>query len=238
MSREDKQERFLKRMSEVFGNKYTVMGKFKSVSDIVKVRHNECGYEWDVRPQNLFSGKSNCPKCSGKAPITDAEFKETVVNITNHEYEAVGGYENNYTKVTILHKVCGYEWGVEPRNFVNKGRRCPRCKTSKGEEVIARFLENKNIKFKVRHSFDDCRGDGILWFDFAVFDEEEKLKCIIEYDGEQHYNPELARGRFEINTRNDRIKDDYCKKHGIPLLRIPYWEFSNIEKILNKFISI
>ena len=34
----------------------------------------------------------------------------------------------------------------------------------------------------------------------------------------------------------DKRKDEYAKKHGWKLIRIPYWEFDNIEKILEKII--
>jgi hypothetical protein len=30
----------------------------------------------------------------------------------------------------------------------------------------------------------------------------------------------------------DEIKNQYCKDHEITLIRIPYWEFDNIEEIL------
>ena len=36
----------------------------------------------------------------------------------------------------------------------------------------------------------------------------------------------------------DTIKNDYCKKNNINLIRIPYWEFDNIEKILNRELNL
>jgi len=32
----------------------------------------------------------------------------------------------------------------------------------------------------------------------------------------------------------DKIKSNYAKEKNIKLLRIPYWEFDNIEKMLKK----
>lgn len=37
---------------------------------------------------------------------------------------------------------------------------------------------------------------------------------------------------------NDRIKNKYAKKYGWNLIRIPYWEFDNIETILNEKLKI
>ena len=38
--------------------------------------------------------------------------------------------------------------------------------------------------------------------------------------------------QFEIIKTRDEIKNTYCKEHNINLLRIPYWDFENIENIL------
>ncbi|WP_158442535.1 hypothetical protein [Paenibacillus polymyxa] len=62
----------------------------------------------------------------------------------------------------------------------------------------------------------------------------------IEYDGEHHSRPvsfgekdiRKIRDRFAATQRNDRIKSDYCRANGIPLIRIDYTEFDRIEEIL------
>ena len=38
--------------------------------------------------------------------------------------------------------------------------------------------------------------------------------------------------KLETTKYNDKIKDKYCVDNNIKLLRIPYWEFENIENIL------
>ena len=37
---------------------------------------------------------------------------------------------------------------------------------------------------------------------------------------------------------NDGIKNEYCLNKGIKLIRIPYWEFKNIENILIKELNL
>ena len=37
---------------------------------------------------------------------------------------------------------------------------------------------------------------------------------------------------FDTSIKRDKIKDDYCVKNNIKLIRIPYWEINNIETIL------
>ena len=38
--------------------------------------------------------------------------------------------------------------------------------------------------------------------------------------------------------KRDNIKQEYCLLHNINLIKIPYWEFDNIEKILIKEITL
>ena len=35
-----------------------------------------------------------------------------------------------------------------------------------------------------------------------------------------------------------KIKNDYCSINNINLIRIPYWEFENIENIINQEIKL
>lgn len=45
---------------------------------------------------------------------------------------------------------------------------------------------------------------------------------------------EWAEEQFKGQKIRDEIKNKYCKQNNINLLRIPYWEFDNIENILTK----
>ena len=42
---------------------------------------------------------------------------------------------------------------------------------------------------------------------------------------------------FQKTQINDKIKDEFYKNNNIKLLRIPYWDFYNIEEILNKELN-
>ena len=64
----------------------------------------------------------------------------------------------------------------------------------------------------------------------------ELIVCI-EYDGIQHFEPiERFGGKEEFSRTKirDNIKTQYCKDNNIKLIRIPYWDFDNIEMILKK----
>lgn len=66
----------------------------------------------------------------------------------------------------------------------------------------------------------------------------------IEYDGEGHFmiinRSKDANKNVEvfINTCiKDNIKDKFCKDNNRKILRIPYWDFKNIEEILSNHIN-
>ena len=66
-----------------------------------------------------------------------------------------------------------------------------------------------------------------LPFDFFI----PSLNCLIEYDGEQHFRPVSRFGGeegFEKLRQRDELKNQYSKKNGIKLIRIPY-TMKNVE---------
>lgn len=63
------------------------------------------------------------------------------------------------------------------------------CIRSKGEYQIENILKSKNIDFIREYSFKDLVDELPLRFDFAIFNESNQLKALIEFQGEQHYNP-------------------------------------------------
>ena len=56
-----------------------------------------------------------------------------------------------------------------------------------------------------------------------MLDENEKVFCLIEYDGQQHDKPIDFFGgykSYEDTVVRDNIKNQYCLNNGIPLLRL------------------
>lgn len=127
---------------------------------------------------------------------------------------------------------------------------CRSCswKASKGELVILEYLNENNINYKTEYWFEDLKSDKDkpLQFDFAILDDKNNLKMLIEYDGQQHFEPvkfggiseEQSLENYKRTLRHDKLKNQYCKNNNIKLLRIPYWEFDNIETILKKELNI
>ena len=101
------------------------------------------------------------------------------------------------------------------------------------------FLAHKyNIKYDIQYRFDDCKNILTLPFDFKL--KKNGRPICIEFDGDMHFKP---RGTDTIEyfiqrKINDGLKNEYCLNNGIKLIRIPYWETQNIEKILIKELNL
>ena len=114
------------------------------------------------------------------------------------------------------------------------------CLISYWEDQIDALLKEKNVNYKRQYSFKDLRGpkNGLLKFDFAIFDDNNNLKCLIEYQGSQHDeevhgNPEYGRMQREIT---DDWKRKYCLSHNIQCYEIWYYQdvFAEMRKILGE----
>lgn len=194
-----------------------------------------------MRISNLINGRG-CPDCnldvkSEKYRLSSDEVKERI--------SALGGellnkesYINQYEKNLIIRCIyCGEPFTTSLVLFTQHGgQMCPNCKDNEsiGERRIRKYLEKNNILFEQEKWFSDCRDINPLPFDFYL----PHYNMIVEFDGKQHYEQgHFTHSHLSYTQAHDVIKNKYCKDNNIELIRIPYWDLNNIEKILdNKFL--
>ena len=103
---------------------------------------------------------------------------------------------------------------------------------------IENILIDKNVKYIPQYSFIDLVSINPLKFDFAVIDENNKIKFLIEFNGEQHYKykkPFYRSNQEFLDSQNrDMLKIDYCYKNNILLYIIKYDE--DINKKMNEIL--
>ena len=126
---------------------------------------------------------------------------------------------------------CGNEFVTSIISFQSGKNKCDACakSNSKYERIVSTFLDEQNIKYIAEYRINSCRDTLPLPFDFYI---DGKL---IEIDGQGHYHPchfnninyENSKKTFDITKKHDEIKNNYCAKYNIPLLRIPYWDVEN-----------
>ena len=102
-------------------------------------------------------------------------------------------------------------------------------KASRGEIKIYEILKQSGLEFVEEYSFPDLLSNSgrPLRFDFAVFDDQQELDFLIEFQGIQHYEAKEKFGGYSGLRKqqyNDMKKRQYCKEHGITLVIIPYWD--------------
>lgn len=102
---------------------------------------------------------------------------------------------------------------------------CDCVKYSIGIQNILNVLNNANIEYQMEYSVPgELEGDSYC-FDFALF-KDNQLVYLIEFDEEQHYKNSI--GYMNKYQEEDKKKNKWALSHGIPLVRIPYWERDNI----------
>ena len=106
-------------------------------------------------------------------------------------------------------------------------------RSSRAEIKIADIFTRAGLNFKEQYSFPDLIGQGghALRFDFAVFDDNDQLEFLIQYQGIQHYKPKSVFGGMSGLRKQqyyDMQKREYCKKNNIKLVLIPYWDENQI----------
>jgi hypothetical protein len=112
-----------------------------------------------------------------------------------------------------------------------------KSKPTRGEKRIYKCLWRMEIPFIFQHVFIDCKYKDYLWFDFYLPDHE----MIIEYQGQQHYKPVKKFGgirAFRKQQIKDEIKRNYCENNHISMIEIAYWDYKNIETILEYMLCL
>lgn len=101
---------------------------------------------------------------------------------------------------------------------------------SKFEDAVAKLLKEGKIQFKREVSFKGLNGlhNKPLRFDFVIFNKRGQVICCLETDGIQHFKWTKCFQKtvfdFKRTQEHDRIKNAWCLKNKVPLIRIPYWD--------------
>jgi hypothetical protein len=237
---------FVEKAQLIYGDKY----------DYSLVNYSTCDNKVDIicpihgvfsqSPYNHLHGHE-CSRCGmregrNKINIKLPEIIKRSISVHKNKYDYSKAKQPNSTgeKICIICPIHGEFWQMVNSHMDGSG--CPKCakNISHNEKRIYNFLDSHNITYESQYKFKDCRDKNRLPFDCAVFGSNQKLKYLIEYDGEQHYfaiqrshDKKKNEQKFKNTIYHDAIKTRYCKEHEIELIRIPYWDKDKIEDILS-----
>lgn len=167
----------------------------------------------------------NCGQCHiFRKDLTKQQFGKLTALHIDPSYKP--SKENGWRTKWICKCECGNIISVFSSNLTRlHTTSCGCANKSIGEENIELLLKQYNINYAKEYSFSDLKSKKRLRFDFAIFNSNNELSHLIEFDGRQHinnYTPWNSKETLEDRQARDQLKNEYCKEKNIHLIRIPY----------------
>lgn len=206
-----------------------------------KLLHKKCGNVIEkTLGKMICNNPEYCYICSGKNKHKTTETYIEEINAIYGEgvIEILGQYIDAKTPIPIHRNDCEHDYNVAPTNLLRK-KGCPKCgiRQSKYMDKVEEILISIQEPYEKEKRIEECKNVRPLPFDYYL----PNKNILIEVDGEFHYVQgrfKSAEARLESVKRRDQIKTEYCKNNNIPLLRLPYFEFENFEKIIKEFLYV
>lgn len=225
---------------KIHKNKISVLGEYIKSSEKIKIKCNVCDNIWETVANVLLKGYG-CPKCGHEknrnSTVKNINWlKQKVYEVHNDRIEIIDGdYYNINSVFKIKCNLCEFTWNATGKSLKTRG--CPQCNLSKGEIKIKTILDNLNIKYIQQYRINKkTYNNGISTLDFYIKD----INIAIEYDGKQHFEPIKHWGgikKFKEQKEVDSFKNQYCIDNDIKLIRIPYFDYNDMdEKYIKKLL--
>lgn len=230
------------RSSSIAGRKFGRLTALKMIPKGEKAYRSwlcecECGTTSIILESNLIGGNSGqCAICrdrlNGEKQIKDLVGERfgmlTVFEISKKNKS--GNYQ------WLCKCDCGETTVVSSSNLLQGHTLSCGCSMSTGEVLLAKALRKNKIKFVKQKKFDGCVDKGVLRFDFYL----PNYGWCIECNGHQHYRPVEWFGgeeQFATQKRRDKIKSDFCKDNFIPLIRIHYSDYKEMDRVADSITA-
>jgi very-short-patch-repair endonuclease len=186
---------------------------------------------FEQRPCKHLNAGQKCPKCS-IIKVSDShkydtkKFIELSINKHGDKYDySLTEYKKAHEKLLIKCPKHGIFKQMAYSHLNGIG--CPNCSTSKGEIIVENYLRQNFFNYEKQKTFDGCVYKKLLRFDFYL----PEFNICIEYDGNSHFKPWHNDNDgiiFSETKLKDSIKNDFCHKMGIKLIRV---NMSNINEL-------
>ena len=213
-------DEFIEKANKIHNNTYDYsLVKYTKGQNKIKIICKKHGVFEQKASSHLQGFK--CPNCyNDKRTYTTEQFIELskIKHGNFYDYNLVE-YVHSGKKVKIICPIHG-EFEQNAGAHI-RGVGCLDCNSSKGEKEIRLYLERNNIIFNTQQTFENCKDDRYLPFDFYL----PEYNICIEYDGLQHFKPIVYFGGekyLKTIKQHDKIKTDYCNNSNIKLVRIKY----------------
>lgn len=209
-----------------------------------------CGRETKKRHIDLAQ-KRRCRGCASEESSKNQRTSNEVASII----ASVEGltitdftFKNAKSDLKVECMTCKFNFVTKLNLIKNSHSGCPKCRQSAGERKIRMCLDNiPQITYRIQYRFPNDVANGSpgcinklnLPFDILV-EPLNGHEMLIEFDGEQHFRPIKFYGgldKFKSTRLCDITKSIYCYSNNIPLLRISYLEYNDIEELVTDFVE-
>lgn len=216
-----------------------ILSIYKNANTKVKRQCLKCGDISYQLPSSILAGVCNVCASKKLSELYSKSHEQYCIEFEDKfgkDYQILNEYQNIHTKLLVKHILCGNTFQFTASRISNKAVNiCPYCyvKNSNGERRIQKYFNDNCVKYNTQKKFDDLCGvnGGLLSYDFYLPDNN----LLIEYQGMQHYKPVKGFGgdnQFKKQQEHDYRKRKYAADNNIELLEIPYWDYDNIENII------
>ena len=192
----------------------------------------DCGGFSIVQTDNLVSGHTTSCGCK-RAEVMSRTMKKDLVGQKFNKLLVLEETQERASDGCVVWKCqceCGNITYVNSNSLKSGTIISCGCVRSKGEKKLNSILFENNVRYKTQFYFSDLKDKSYLYFDFAIFDNLDNLICLIEYQGIQHFNPESVHGAWNnLPQEHDKMKREYCQKHKIKLIEIPYTDYDILD---------
>jgi very-short-patch-repair endonuclease len=239
-------EKFVEEAKVLYGDKYTYnKDLYINVNTKMEIYCNVCKIFINQYPVNHLKGHGCrfCGRLSGakKDRLSKDQFINKSILVHGHRYDYTSSdYKGTLNPVLIKCNDHNVEFYQTPASHFRGNTGCLECSNneSRGEKAIRIWLEKNKIGYEREKSFDGFCGNRGNKFRFDFWIESKNL--LIEFDGELHFKE--SKKWYGKNSKNellniqkrDNIKSRWAIDNGYDLLRISYFEYKNIDTILNK----
>ena len=233
-------EKFIEEMHEI-NPSVEIIGEYTGAKNKIDCKCLIHNTYFKSSPTHLLQNKIGCNDCRHekhrtKMQKSHSDFIKELNNI-NPNILVIGEYCGAKEKILVKCKVCGHIWNPEASSILNNGNGCPKCNLSKGEEKISKYLTEHQYDFIPQMKFKDLIGTGgrQLSYDFYL----PSLNLLIEFqgqflDGTAFMDKNLY---YEKQLEHDLRKKQYAINNNINLLEIWYYDFDNIDCILENYLN-
>ena len=196
-----------------------------------------CGNTFYRTFANFKSGSHTCRNCTNNRlrNMFRTPQDEVYEYVKSIGLSCLSDYVNSNEPLTLLCSE-GHKF-KRSYSVLKSSHECPICKGSVGLQQVIEWLSSHNIEFESEISFPNLLGMGgkPLHFDLGVRDINNNY-VLIEYDGEFHFSPSQSES-YEIIRVHDSIKNIYCFKNNIKLIRIPFFKLNSLDFLLSPLLN-